>query len=338
MDLPADWKFKTDPQNRGGNEQWFAADFDDSDWDTLQIGQDQFWDIQGYRDYDGIAWYRRKIELPAAALEGEPVLVAFGAVDETAMVYIDGELAGVHDIGPLGWDKRFVLDLTEHVKPGMEQTWAIRVLDSDRAGGIWKPVKVMTPRAKGQTHVLTLMPTADAWIRRNFPDQPYGKGPSLAVGSDDVFRSLIAWELPEALQAARIVTAKIVLTLRYVSGPGSYVLQPLPANWQERTVTWNQRDAEHPWLLAELNPPQPVIATFSFDRGMASRDVDEMNTPPVVEIDVSAYVFARDASNSRFSVMFRQDPQDPEANFSPHAREAEDENVRPKLVVEYALE
>lgn len=341
MNLPTEWKFKTDPKGAGAKEKWFAIDFNDAAWETLKIGndqdrQDQFWDIQGYRDYDGIAWYRRKITLPAT-LEGKPVLFAFGAVDETAMVYIDGQLAGEHDIGPLGWDKRFILDLTKHIKPGVEQTWAIRVLDSDRAGGIWKPVKVITPKTKGESQSLILQPTKDAWIRSNYPDQPYGKDPSLAIGTNDIFRTLIAWELPASLKTAKIHAAKIVLSLRYATNPGSYVMQPFPTHWQERTVTWNQRDAKNPWGKEGLAPKQAVIATVKFDRGMKQQEVEKMSSPPTAEFDVTPYMRSRGAKMKNFGVMIRQLPQDPEAYISPHSREADDEKLRPRLVIEYEI-
>jgi len=334
LNLPEDWKFKTDPKRVGMSDKWYARDHNDAEWQTIKIGE--FWDVQGYRDFDGIGWYRRRITLPVS-LEGKRIFFAFGAADETALVYIDGERAAEYDIGPMGWDKRFVLDLTDHVKPGVEQVYAIRVMDSAGAGGLWKPVKVMTPKPIGQAQTLSLEPVADTWIRSTHPDTAYGKGPTLAVGSNDAFRTLLAWELPEPLKMARIRSAKIVLTLRYTSEPGSYDVHPFPPDWHERSVTWNQRGGEQPWPDDAANPKQLVVATFSIDRKITSQEVEQMDQPPRLEIDVMGWLRERDNVSPAVGVIIMQNPRDLEANFSPHSREGEDPDVRPKLVIEYEL-
>ena len=334
VDLPEDWKFKTDPKRVGLSEKWYARDHNDAEWQTVKIGE--FWDVQGHRDYDGIGWYRRRITLPAT-LAGKRILFAFGAADETALVYIDGERAAEYDVGPMGWDKRFVLDLTDHVKPGVEQVHAIRVIDTAGAGGLWKPIKVMTPKVAGRTQTLHLEPAADAYVRRNFEDIAYGKSPTLAVGSNDWFRLLMVWELPEALRAAQVRSAKIVLVLRYASKPSTYVMHPFPADWHERTVTWSRRSAEQEWPQGEAAPTEPAISRLTIDRKVTSQDTEDADTPITVEFDVSEYLRQRGGGMERLEVIIIQETLDPEANFSPHSREAENPRHRPQLVIEYEL-
>jgi len=344
-DLPLDWKFKTDPNNTGEKNKWAANNYNDANWQPIKIAE--FWDVQGHREYNGLAWYRRKIKLPAS-LKGKTVLAAFGAVDEIALIYIDGQLAATHDDGPMGWDKRFVVDLTKHIKPGVTQTWAIRVMDTTRAGGIWKPVKIITPKPKGQTQTLSLEPTADAYTRLNFPDTPHGKSPSLAVGSKDYFRSYLAWELPASLKTARIRSAKIILALRYVKKPGSYDVHPFPTTWRERTITWNQRNANQLWPKGGGNsgggnsggggkPRQSAIATITFDHIITAQQTEKASTPTTFEIDVSKYMHTRGHKTKNFGIIILQKPLDPQANFSPHSREAKEKNLRPRLVIEYEL-
>jgi hypothetical protein len=67
---------------------------------------------------------------------------AFGAVDESAWVYLNGEFAGEHDIGEAGWDKPFGIDVTKAIQPGAN-VLAVRVLDRVLGGGIWKPVELL---------------------------------------------------------------------------------------------------------------------------------------------------------------------------------------------------
>ena len=139
MQLPETWKFKIDPKVVGEKEDWYALTYDDSAWGTVRVGE--FWEEQGYPDYDGTAWYRLKVKFPGE-LAGKTVKLGFGAADESAKVYVNGNLSGEFDIGPQGWDKRFFIDITAQVKPGQTNLLAVRVIDTDRAGGLWKPVKL----------------------------------------------------------------------------------------------------------------------------------------------------------------------------------------------------
>ena len=144
MTLPNNgWRFRTDPAGVGEKQRWYASGCDDSKWKRISIGTT--WEDQGFSGYDGIGWYRRPITVPEIK-KGEKIFLAFGAVDEMCWVYIDGQLAGVHDVGPEGWDKPFVLDVTQFVKPGCQQLLAVKVIDTVGAGGIWQPVKVVIKR------------------------------------------------------------------------------------------------------------------------------------------------------------------------------------------------
>ena len=141
--LPEQWKFRTDPEEDGLRERWFAEDLDDSAWDTIRIGE--FWELQGYQDYDGRAWYRAGFAIPSVA-QGQPLLLYFGAVDESAEVWINGRKAGQHRIGESGWDKRFAVDITPFARPGEDNRIAVRVRDEIHMGGIWKSVKLFSRR------------------------------------------------------------------------------------------------------------------------------------------------------------------------------------------------
>ena len=51
--------------------------------------------------------------------------------------------AGEHANGPVGWDKRFLIDVTGQLEPGKENVIVVRVYNSIGAGGIWKPVRLI---------------------------------------------------------------------------------------------------------------------------------------------------------------------------------------------------
>lgn len=137
--LPEDgWRFRQDPTADGHLRKWYEPAFDDSDWETLKIRV--AWEEQGHT-YDGVAWYRRTFELPPRP-EQIGAEMAFGAVDEVAWVWVNGQYVGQHDLGPEGWDQPFALDVSAALRWGETNQVTVRVYDSAYAGGIWKPISI----------------------------------------------------------------------------------------------------------------------------------------------------------------------------------------------------
>jgi len=135
-EVPGEWLFALDEQDVGREQEWFAEGFDDSAWARIAIGQG--WEQAGY-EYDGVAWYRVRMALPEAP-EGKRLLLCFGAVDEEAWVWVNGEFAGEHAEGEGGWTEPFTIDITDLARPGQENLIAVRVHDSLLQGGIYRPV------------------------------------------------------------------------------------------------------------------------------------------------------------------------------------------------------
>jgi len=137
--LPPDgWSFRADPLADAHHKGWMDPGFDDSKWRKLKIG---WWEQQGYNGYDGIAWYRIRFTMPPKG-EAAGAEIHFGAVDESAWVWLNGKYVGQHDIGVVGWNRPFELDITNEVKWDGENILVVRVEDTSTAGGIWKPVVI----------------------------------------------------------------------------------------------------------------------------------------------------------------------------------------------------
>ena len=151
--LPEDgWRFMADPFRVGEEKKqfvgikrgYFRKDYDDSKWPEIKIGQ--VWEKQGYPDLNGSGWYRKTIKFPEFD-ENKKIYLYFGAVDESAWLYIDGKLVAWHEQRPSKvWDKPFALEITGSVKPGATHQVTIRVRDVSNAGGIWKPVKIIVEK------------------------------------------------------------------------------------------------------------------------------------------------------------------------------------------------
>ncbi len=149
-ELSSRWRFRADGANLGLGKGWSAHEFDDSGWLLIDSGLP--WDEHGYRAYDGYGWYRQTLRAPALPA-GKKIYLAFGAVAHGAEVYVNGHLAGQHNMDGWAyafgdpWKKRFRIDVTELLAEGRDNTIAVRVVDyGPWGGGIWKPVKLVAEK------------------------------------------------------------------------------------------------------------------------------------------------------------------------------------------------
>lgn len=139
FDLPEeDWRIALDPQQKGHKENWFAEAFNDQAWKKIKVGH---WEQQEIGQYDGVAWYRIRFRMPEK-IDSNAVELAFGGVDESAWVWLNGTYLGSHDLGEVGWNQPFALDCRHEIRWGAENILVVRVYDSAAGGGIWKPIAI----------------------------------------------------------------------------------------------------------------------------------------------------------------------------------------------------
>ena len=138
------WKFRLDKGQVGVKEGWFGADLDDAAWAEIPVPA--WWENVGYGGYNGIAWYRTKFNVPAGA-KGKTIILAFKAVDGDAIVYLNGRRLGRHDgDNALHWDKPFEFDVSQQLRYGQANQMTVSVKDTERLGGIFKPVRLVARR------------------------------------------------------------------------------------------------------------------------------------------------------------------------------------------------
>lgn len=92
VNLQGFWKFSI-----GDDAKWASSQFNDSDWDRIFVPMK--WEEQGYKDYNGFAWYRKKFKMPLVSDE-ELILLQLGFIDDADEVYINGQLIGKTGIFP----------------------------------------------------------------------------------------------------------------------------------------------------------------------------------------------------------------------------------------------
>jgi hypothetical protein len=157
IDLPV-WRFRTDPQDAGKAANWqnAATDVSTADWRDLKAGA--HWENQGadLEHYDGVAWYRIDVDVPAdwRALDARLV---FDGIDDSATVWLNGE-----QVGSFGdpatkttvWLVRSVAELGQKLQAGGKNTIVLRVVDFAGAGGLWKPAFLTTGPADAASTLL----------------------------------------------------------------------------------------------------------------------------------------------------------------------------------------
>jgi beta-galactosidase len=152
--LPADNKFIKNPAkhhirpegNPGSDFPFVQKEFDDSSWERINLPHD--WAIKGPflegRDAEvgggmgrlashGVAWYRKKLDIPESDTGKSLFLDVDGAMSY-AMVWLNGNLVGGWPYGYNSWR----LNLTPYVVPGGDNQLAIR-LDNPPMSARWYP-------------------------------------------------------------------------------------------------------------------------------------------------------------------------------------------------------
>jgi alpha-galactosidase len=136
------WRFKT-----GDDPQWAAPLTSDSSWSPIKIGE--AWEVQGYANYDGFAWYRLHVLIPSSiknkAFLKEKMRFDLGKIDDGDEVYLNGTLIGRNaghpgDIkqGYYDLQRSYTLPLTDpRIHWDRDNVIAVRVWDGGGDGGMY---------------------------------------------------------------------------------------------------------------------------------------------------------------------------------------------------------
>jgi len=147
INLEGYWKF-----NLGDDLSCKEPEFNDSDWSEIQVPSN--WEIQGYPDYNGFAWYRKEIYIDDK-YEGEKLIVLLGKIDDIDQCYLNGEMIGITgDFVKTPETNRFSNEWQELrgyyvpeklIKYNEKNLIAVRVYDGFKGGGIYQgPIGITT--------------------------------------------------------------------------------------------------------------------------------------------------------------------------------------------------
>jgi hypothetical protein len=139
------WKF-----HMFDNQEWAKENFDDSSWENILVPST--WESQGFRNYDGFAWYRKTFKLPAN-FKTEDLMLLLGKIDDMDEVFVNGTLVGSTGNLSRKWASDNEYNRYRNysipdnlLKPGKDNVIAIRVYDQQQGGGIYEGPITIIPR------------------------------------------------------------------------------------------------------------------------------------------------------------------------------------------------
>ncbi|NPV46263.1 MAG: hypothetical protein HPY69_04870 [Armatimonadetes bacterium] len=137
-DMPRRWRFRLDPADGGTAAGWWRPGYNDGRWAWIRIGD--FWEAQGYAPEDGVAWYRVRFTPPPTPPDTR-LYLAFGGISDGATVWVNGTQLPVSGVGRRG--NRFLVEVSEVLRPRQRNLVAVRVFDWGWVGGIYGQVKLV---------------------------------------------------------------------------------------------------------------------------------------------------------------------------------------------------
>jgi hypothetical protein len=136
VSLNGDWGFRTDPKNAGETDGWFHPGSVHER--TARVPLPWQLAIPELREYLGVAWYERTFRVPASA-RGNRVAIEFLGVDNSARIWVNGQVAGEHE----GALTPFTLDITRLVNIGGENTVTVKVTDPEYGTRVWTSEQII---------------------------------------------------------------------------------------------------------------------------------------------------------------------------------------------------
>lgn len=161
--LNGPWEFEFDDANRGLAERWFAVAMRKPFARKIQVPYAFQTRLSGIGEtaFHDVVWYRRNVQIPnSLRRNNRRVMLHFGAVDYEATVWVNGEQAGAHRGGHVG----FAVDITDSLKEGNNATIVVRVLDPSTDRTIPRGKQYWQPKSESIWYTRTTGIWQPVWI------------------------------------------------------------------------------------------------------------------------------------------------------------------------------
>ncbi len=157
-----------DPGNQGLEKAWHLEEFDDEDWQLMELPG--LWQQQGH-NYSAVMWFRNRISLPEA-VRGKELILHLGAIDKQDITYVNGVEVGRTGSGfdETVWNQHREYAIPAELTRGEELLVAVRVYSFRFGGGLIGPAASMRLVAADDP-ADALIPLAGEWrfqVEHNF--------------------------------------------------------------------------------------------------------------------------------------------------------------------------
>ncbi|MCV9385344.1 beta galactosidase jelly roll domain-containing protein [Reichenbachiella ulvae] len=144
QDLSGPWRFQ-----KWDDKESLEVNHDDSGWDEIWVPAK--WDDQGFRTFDGIAWYRKHFKVNFTYDPNKQYYLILGKIDDFDITYLNGKRLGMTNDGlRFGESTSFDKLRLYRIPPSLidkngDNVIAVRVKDIGYHGGIYKgPIGIVT--------------------------------------------------------------------------------------------------------------------------------------------------------------------------------------------------
>lgn len=133
INLQGRWAFSI-----GDNPDWAQNNFDDSRWESIRVPAR--WEEEGFQGYNGFAWYRNNLVVPAS-FQNRIITLELGYIDDVDEVYFNGVKIGQTGAFPPQYATAYNSFRKYNIPNALvhynsENVIAVRVYDSQLEGGI----------------------------------------------------------------------------------------------------------------------------------------------------------------------------------------------------------
>jgi beta-galactosidase/beta-glucuronidase len=209
FDLDGEWSFQFDDANIGISDQWMDPNKTFERTIIVPFPPESIASGIHETGFHPVIWYQRSFRLPDTYKKGQRLILHFGAVDYSAMVWVNGQFVGQHR----GGHTPFFFDITDQLTESEEQSIVVRAEDwpqdlaqprgkqgweknprtiwYHRTSGIWQPVWLEVVNAfhieelRWKTNIDTF--EIDLAISLNQkPQKPFELGIRLSMGGEMV--------------------------------------------------------------------------------------------------------------------------------------------------------
>ena len=132
-----------DLRNNKSESRWENLSFDDNECSQItfndslckEMNLPTYWESKEVGNFDGVIWFRKRIEIPNDWINQELVL-SLGPIDDMDRTFVNGKLVGAHEREGYYQTDR-IYTVPKELVNSNEILIAVRVLDNQGGGGMW---------------------------------------------------------------------------------------------------------------------------------------------------------------------------------------------------------